>query len=345
VTSRSSQNARILGAALAVALLTACGGGGGGSGTLPPQGLNRQTQSGGPQTLYVSSTASVYAYNTTDSGTTSPSRTITTAGTGHTNVGIAAYTDGTLDILQAVTGTYAPCRVVAVAANANGSAVTPIGKTRCSNDSTIVGIATNLREGGVDIVGATSSNNYFLYRATQPSDGSGALGTVGNPDPLGNPGGLTVNFAGGDPGDPGGHIYINTSDGTVYKFRANNTDGNQVVQFSTPSGSAGAMTVSPIDQTLYVVEPGAGASNTFRIVGFLPATYHASSNPAADYSLDLGSNVTAVPALQCDSSGNLYVALVNSSGSHVRVYSPHFSPSGILRALDLPATPVALAIH
>jgi len=296
--------------------------------------------------LYVATSTTVYAYNPTDSGSTAPSRTITLPSSGATNVAITAYLDGTLDVLQSTSANspLGPCRVVVLSATANGSTV-PVSKASCSDSSDYFtspqGIATN-SNGGIDILGAETSGTLYINHITQSNDGNGTLGTPGSLLELGP--GTTPAYLATDPQ----HDYTLTAAGTVSKYSntasGTGADATPAQRFHTNSGTGGPLAVSPVDKTLYLVEPNGGTGSTYLIAGFMPSTYQGNSGtPTPDYTLDLGSNVTGVQAIACDSSGNVYIALTNGSGSHVRVYASHLG--AMSRVLNVSGTPVGVALY
>ena len=320
--------------ATAIALaVTGCGGGGGSVKSVVPDSSHRSVRDvSSTPVLYVATAANVYAYNLTDTGTTAPQRTITRAGAGSTNVGITAYTDGTLDILQNTTSGL-PCRILVESATANGAAPA-LAKVACSSDTvTGLSIATNAANGGIDVLyDDTTTSTYELARFSQSTDGAGTVGsptTLTIPEPV-----IQVTT-------DGGHDFVDNTAGQVAKYAHTATGSTaENLDITLPSGTSGAMAVSPVDKTLYVVEPGAGASGEIRLAGYLPTTYASNGGaPAApDYYYDFP-GATSVPAITVDDSGNVYAAIQNANNSVVKVYPPHLTSKNT-QALTITGGPI-----
>lgn len=286
--------------------------------------------------LYVSSKDRVNAFDPTASGSTPPNRTIFV----HANqvdsiAGIAAAADGTLDVLQnyfPASDNLSHCRVVIMSATANGDAAALNPKIDCPGNgdpTTGYGIAKNPVVGGFDVLFVDpNTGEEYVKRFTQSNDGAG---TAAYSSYLALPSTAYRHLA----TDRGGHDYVDDNAGNVrkYTYSATGDPNAPTAQYFSVGNTSGAMAVSPVDLTLYVVLPGA-ANGGDRLAAFLPSDYtgmHGLVLPSYAYDFQAGSSVTA---LATDQNGNLYVGITTPNGARVKTFSPHFAGGAPIRNLD-----------
>lgn len=337
---------RLIFALLVVGLAAGCGGGalqsvtpGGGA---PQRGPLTNPGPTPSPTLYVASKDRINAFNPSDTGATPPTRTFYV----HANqadgiAGIATYTDGSVDVLQnyfPVSDNLSHCRVVIESATASGDAAALNPKIDCpgNNDPTTgYGIGRNPVVGGFDILFYDANTGFeYVKRYTQTA----GTGSAAYYNYLTLPS-TTFRYLATD---RGGHDYVDDTTGHVRKYKYSAQDPSPpTAQYFTVGTSSGALAVSPVDLTLYVVLPGAGPSGGDKIAGYDPTQYTgangASVAPAYVQDFVVGTTVTA---LATDQNGYLYVGVTTSNGARVKTFNPHFAGGAPIRNLDaLPGDP------
>lgn len=340
---------RLLFALLVVGVAAGCGGGGGqsvtpGGGTSgrSPQSIVTASPSPSPA-LYVSSKDRINVFNPTDTASTPPSRTIFV----HANqvdliAGISTYTDGTLDVVQnyyPMSDNLEHCRVVIESATANGDAAALTKNMSCpgnADPSTGYGIARNPVNGGFDVLFSdVVTGEEYVKHYTQPSDGSG-IGTYSSYFAL--PSTAFRYLA----TDRGGHDYVDDTVGNVRKYtHAVTGETPATAQYFSVGSHSGAMAVSNVDLTLYVVLPGAGPAGVDELAGYTLAQYtgHPGAFITPSYVVDFDAGTTAT-ALATDQNGYVYVGLTTSSGPRVKTFNAHLAGGTAIRNLDaLPGDP------
>jgi len=327
--------------ALFAILLSACGHGNSGSSAVPTvldHSSNARAAAsvgGAPPTgtLYVSSSKAVYAYDLAANGPTAPQRTITPHSAQQVRlIALATAADGNLGVLEEYYPTSGGhfCRVTVEPSNAvgNSAAVSVIDCPGDYSNSYGWGLTRNpllpIASPGI------APGDAFDVLVTKDAAPTSAF--VKRYDELGNAlSTLTVPSPGPHPAlasDKGAHAYVDTSAGRVRKFQYTSADGGSTTpnaDFTLPTGVAGPMAVSPVDNALYIVTTNNSNQNV--IEGF---TYNGAGNtytpntPSRTIGPFNNNNVTA---LAFDSQGELYVALSSIPGlgamfpNVVRVYN------------------------
>jgi hypothetical protein len=204
------------------------------------------------------------------------------------------------------------------------------------------GIARDPAAGGFDILFSDVDANEYVQRFAQ------SAGSTGNTNRGSNI--FTTNLVYlALAVDNGGHEYIDDNAGNVLKFKNTATGNATANQTFSVGASSGALAVSPIDLTLFVVVHGGGPGGVDVVNKYAPADYGGLATATApsrgQIFFGAGANVTA---LATDSQGGLYVGLTNANGARVKYYpAGATTPTRNLQALngDTNQTVTGIAVY
>lgn len=219
--------------------------------------------------------------------------------------GLAAQSDGTLDILQSyVVGSTGHCQITIEGPTASGGSAAALANIDCGQASDAIAFDP---VGGGFVVATYDFNSSPQHAYVLRYSKSGTLLAT----PVTRDGYFIASLA----TDRGGHIYAEDGGGHIIKYKSDGGDAAPVGGFD--AGAAGPIAVAP-DLTLYAA--GTDSSMNTIVNVFTPADYTGSGTPSRTYG---PFNDQTITALAVSASGELYVAMSPKSfgSNRVRVYA------------------------